>query len=201
MRELHRQPGSSLFLSGPAFSGKSHLLNALCVEQRERGASAWYIGLESLGPGDSGVLSGLQGMVCLDGLHAVAGDRRWAEALFHSFNEIREGGGQIAASSRQPLSAMTFALPDLASRMAWGLRFRLLPLDESGRLEVLRLHARRLELELPQDVERFLLRRIGRDLGSLLKAVEKLHHGALAGKRRVTVPFTRQVLSAELGRG
>jgi DnaA family protein len=198
LRDLSSQRGESLYLHGPPSSGKTHLLNALCVELRQQESNAWYIGLERLRPEARAGLKGLQGLVCFDGLHAVAGDRQWEEALFHSFNEVREGGGQVAVSSRIPLSGLDFALPDLASRMGWGARFKLELLDEGERLQVLKRRAASLELELPDEVQAFLLRRISRDLGSLLDALEKLHRAALADKRRVTVPLARQVLAKEL---
>lgn len=200
LHALGKQAGASMFFHGPPSSGKTHLLNALCLELREANAPAWYIGLEKLQADASAGLKGLQGMVCFDGLHAVAGDRRWEEALFHCFNEVCQGGGQIAVSSRVPLSGLDFALPDLASRMAWGVRMKLELLDEQDRLKVLQARARSLDFDLPVEVENFLLTRISRDLGSLLDALEKLHREALAGKRRVTVPLARQVLAAELER-
>ena len=200
LRELSAQPGACLFMQGPAASGKTHLMNALCCEQRQRGAQAWYIALAGLEPGAWELLRGLGGLVCFDDLHAVVGEPQWEEALFHAFNEIRDAGGQIVVSSRSPLRALDFALPDLASRMAWGLRFRLEPLGEPDRQRVLAARARKLELELPAEVEQFLLRRLSRDLGSLLAALEKLHRAALADKRRVTVPLARQVLAEELAR-
>lgn len=199
VRDLCSQPGASLFVSGPASTGKTHLLNALCTETRGDGRMAWYIGLKRMDKSARAGLKGLKGLVCFDDLHAVAGDRDWEEALFHCFNEVLASEGQVAVASQQPLSAIDFALPDLASRMAWGVRVQLEPLPEADRLLVLRARAKSLDFELPGEVEQFLLRRISRDLGSLLGALEKLHRGALAGKRRVTVPLAREVLVAELG--
>lgn len=198
LRALPDQPGGTLFLHGPRSSGKTHLLNAVCLETREKGRPAWYIGLEHLAADARAGLKGLEGLVCFDGVHAVAGDPRWEEALFHCFNEVRGGGGQVAASSRHNLSALGFALPDLASRMAWGPRLGLRPLPEPQRLQVLRMRAQRLQLDLPREVEEFLLRRLSRDLGTLLDSLDKLHRGARADKRRVTVPLARQVLAADI---
>ena len=195
IREIGREPAASLYLHGPPSSGKTHLLNALCVEERERNGVAWYIGLERLDPDARAGLEGLSGLVCFDGLHAVAGDRRWEEALFHCFNEVRAGGGQVVASSRVPLSGLNFALPDLASRMAWGIRLKLEPLGEGERLKVLQGRAASLDFDLSDEVQSFLIRRISRDLGSLLDALERLHRAALADKRRVTVPLAREVLT------
>ena len=168
LRTLDSQSGDSLFLQGPQASGKTHLLNSLCIERQQQNKPAWYIGLKNLDRDAAAGLRGLHGVVCVDDLHAVVGDVAWEEALFHCFNEVRSGGGQVIVSSREPLSALVFALPDLASRMAWGIRCTLKPLNESERMDVLRIHAQQLELELPEEVEQFLMRRINRDLRSLV---------------------------------
>jgi len=198
LKSLSSQSVGSVFVQGPAVSGKTHLLNALCIEYREQDRPAWYIGLEKMDPEATAGLVGLQGLVCFDGLHSVIGDVRWEEALFHCFNEVREGDGQIVASSQVSLSALNFALPDLASRMAWGVRLNLKPLNQKEKMEVLRLRATKLELDLSPDVEQFLLRRISRDLGSMLKALEVIQRRALAEKRRVTVPLARKVFLTDL---
>lgn len=184
----------SLFLQGSPASGKTHLLNACCTETRAQGGIAWHIGLARVGSDAAAGLKGLQGTVCFDDLHAVVGDATWEEALFHCFNEVRSGGGRVIVSSREPLSALRFSLPDLASRMAWGLRVALKPLNDEERLEVLRTRARQLELEVPPEVEQFLMRRISRNPGTLADLLEKLQARVLAEKRRVTVPLAREVL-------
>lgn len=199
LRSLGSESVDSLFLQGATASGKTHLLNALCVERKQQNLPAWYIGLENLGRDAAAGLQGLHGAVCVDGLHAVVGDVEWEEALFHCFNEVRAAGGQVIVSSRVSLSALEFALPDLASRMAWGIRCTLKPLNETERMDVLRVHARQLELELPVEVEQFLMRRISRDLGSLVGLLEKLQERSLAEKRRVTVPLAREVILSEQG--
>ncbi len=201
LKSLASHPGGSVFIQGPPGSGKTHLLNALCMEQREQRQPAWYIGLENLKSEAAAGLRGLEGLVCFDGLHAVTGDDQWEEALFHCFNEVRGGGGQVAISSRMPLSALDFSLPDLASRVAWGIRSQLKPLDEQQKMEVLRLRASRLELDLSPEVEQFLLKRISRDLGSMLTALEVIQQRALAEKRRVTVPLARKVFLSDLDSG
>ena len=81
--------------------------------------------------------------------------------------------------------------------MAWGIRLALKPLDERERLEVLRQRAFQYELELPAEVEQFLMRRAERNIRSLLGLLEKMHERVLAEKRRVTIPLAREVLMNE----
>lgn len=194
IRSLSGSTSGSLFIYGPPSSGKSHLLSAACTAARSQGRQAWYIGLSRMKPGSSAALQGLKGLVCFDDLHAVVGNGQWEEALFHCFNQALDDGGQIVVSSRQSMSALEFSLPDLASRVAWGTTIRLEPLSEDDRCRVLRNRARQLEVELPDEVLRFLIRRLERDLDSLLGALETLCRAALANKRRLTVPFAREVL-------
>ena len=79
--------------------------------------------------------------MCVDDLHVIAGDEAWEEALFHCFNRIRQANGRLLISSRKRLSALNLGLPDLASRLAWGLRLPLLPLDDSDKLAVINTHS------------------------------------------------------------
>ena len=198
VQNLLEEPGSSLFLSGPEGTGKSHLLNALCHGARERDMGAFYIALKRLPESAAAGLEGLQSLdvVCVDDIDRVAGNAAWERALFNCFNEVRSAGGCLLVASRQPLSALEFGLPDLESRLAWGVRLNLqLPGDEDKR-EILQQRARNLHIELPEEVWAYLLKRGRRDMASLLDTVEKLKDAAFAEKRKITVPLARQVIRA-----
>jgi DnaA family protein len=196
VRRLLDDPGAALFLYGPESSGKTHLLNALCYAAREAGRTAFYAGLKSLPPEGHQTLLGLEGLdlVCLDDLQAVAGDAAWETALFHFINRLRESGGSLVVASRKRLSALPLGLPDLASRLAWGLRMQLEPLAEGDRLQVIRQHAAALGIELSEEVLAYLRDRGHRSLGSMLATVDRLQHAAFTAKRRITVPLVREVL-------
>jgi DnaA family protein len=199
LKSIPDEPGASVFLSGTEGSGKTHLLNALCVETRERGGRAFYLALKRL-PNDA--IASLQGLekldlVCVDDLHAVAGDRDWEEGLFHCFNRIREANGRLLVSSRERLSALGLGLPDLASRLAWGLRLQLQTLGDEDKMAVIRLHSDALGESLPEEVQVYLLKHHERSMAALIQTVERLHEAALTLKRRITVPLAREVLKAE----
>lgn len=198
VRQLLDEPGASLFLSGPQGSGKSHLLNALCHAARERGMAAFYIALKRLPDAAAAGLEGLQqlDLVCVDDLDTVAGNPVWERALFRCFNEVRAAEGRLLVSSRQALAALPLGLPDLASRLAWGVRQTLVFPDDEGKLEILRQRARSLHIELSADVERYLLKHGRRDVASLMRTVEDLKEAAFVGKRKITVPLLREVLAS-----
>lgn len=196
VRHLLEEPGAVLFLSGPEGCGKSHLLNGLCRAARERDMAAFYIALKRLPEAAAAGLEGLQqlDLVCVDDLDRVVGNPVWERALFRCFNEVRAAQGRLLIGSRAPLGSLRFGLPDLASRLAWGVRLKLQVPDDDDKRAIIRQRARSLYIELPGDVEDYLLKHGRRDMASLLHVVEALKDAAFAGKRRITVPLAREVL-------
>lgn len=197
LKQMPDEAGTHVFLSGEAGSGKTHLLNALCHFVRAQQGRAFYLPLERLPVDAIASLQGLEqlDLVCVDDLHAIAGQAAWEEALFHCFNRIREAGSRLLVSSRTRLSALDLVLPDLASRLTWGLRLRLEPLNDNDKLAVLRINSDALGIRLPQDVQNYLLKYADRSLPALLAALEKMQQAALTDKRKITVPLAREVLN------
>jgi DnaA family protein len=93
------------------------------------------------------------------------------------------------------LSAVQFKLPDLASRLAWGLRLQIETPDDEGKAAVLRSRSAALGIELPPDVANYLLSRGSRNISVLLDNLEAIHLAALQAKRRITIPLAREVLT------
>jgi DnaA family protein len=191
--------GENVFLHGPDSTGKTHLLTALCLAAREKGQSAFYAGLKRM-PGDgAATLAGLDGMeiICVDDLQVIAGRPDWEESLFHCFNRLSHSGGRMVVSSNLPLPALPLQLPDLVSRLGWGIRLQLQPPDEAGKRVVVRQYANSLGIDLPPEVEKYLVSRGKRDLKSLLSTVERMQQVVFASKRRMTVPLLREILRAD----
>ncbi len=196
LKQVPDEPGSHIFLYGPQGSGKTHLLNALCLATRERGGRAFYLALQRLPEGAIASLQGLEklDLVCVDDLHVIAGHAAWEESLFHLFNRITAAKGRLVVSSCKRLSSLGLGLADLSSRLAWGLRLPLLPLEDDELLEVIGKRSEALGIQLPEDVQRYLLKHQQRNLATLMKTIDDLHRAALTLKRRITIPLARDVL-------
>lgn len=197
IRSIVEGDETQAFLSGPASSGKSHLLNALCLMARRRGMTAFYSGLQHLPEDGHAVFEGLEQMnlICLDDVHGVLGNPQWDEALFHCLNRIREQGGRCVLSSETPLKALELTLPDLGSRLQWGLRLKLQTLEDSDKRLVLDQHAAALGIHLPTEVGDYLIQRSSRDLGELIQLLERMQQAAFTAKRRITIPLAREILN------
>jgi DnaA family protein len=190
----HGEQHDWLYLVGATGSGKTHLLLAACAEASEQRKT--YLPMSAMIGRLEHALVGaeLSGLVCLDGLDAIAGHREDEVALFHFHNRARAEGTRVIYAANAMPTALPFVVLDLVSRLEQCTRLSLAPLDEAGRRDVLTRRAARRGLELDDAVLDYLFRRVGRDLGTLTTLLDRLDRESLAAQRRITVPFLRQFL-------
>ncbi len=190
-------PPLRAFLHGPAGSGRTHLLQACCLEAEARAAPFVYLPLaELLAAPPEELLAGLEqcALVCLDDLDAISGEQAWEEAIFHLYNRLLESGASLLVAARLPPASLAVRLPDLRSRLQALLVLPLaLPDDESlpGAL-VLRAHRRGMTLD--QEVARYILSRAPRGMTELIALLDVLDARSLAAGRRLSIPFVREAL-------
>ncbi len=184
------------WLWGASSTGKTHLLQAVCEKAGDR---AIYLPMSMLKDAAPGVLDGManRDIVCMDDLDAVLGDADWEAALFDLYNQLFDSGGRIIASAAMAPREAGTGLPDLGSRLSQLAVFRLRSLDEEGTIAALQLRSTHRGLELPDDTAQFLLKRSRRDMASLYELLDRLDAAALQAKRRLTVPFVREVLAQD----
>lgn len=188
-----------VFLWGAAAVGKTHLLQAACHAAADRGEGSVYLPLREAAQFAPEMLEGLELMavVAIDDIDAVAGERRWETALFDLYNRVRDGGkGSLLIASRRPLAELGLALPDLQSRLSWGLVYQLLAMTDEEKRQALQQRADSRGFELPDEVAAYLLRHYRRQSAALFELLEHLDRVSLAEQRRLTVPFVKQVIEA-----
>ena len=133
--------------------------------------------------------------VCLDDLQTVIGQRKWEVAVFDLINRIKETRQTLLLiSADQSPGALQTQLPDLASRLSWGEIYHLNPLTEEQQIIVLQEKAHQRGIELPADTAYFLIKRINRDMHTLINALIQLDKASLQAQRKLTIPFTKEIL-------
>lgn len=186
----------TVWLAGPAHTGKTHLLVAACRVADAAGLRSMYL---ALGPElDPAVLVGLESvdLLALDGLDTVAGLAHFESRLFAVIDERLQRGGLLLAARQGPREC-GFVLPDLASRAAAAAVYRLAALDDEALTTAVVVHAGLRGLTLDDSAAAYLLQRVSRDLGELTDWLDRIDRFALATQRQVTIPLVRQVLEAE----
>lgn len=186
-----------IWLQGGIGSGKTHLLQALCVQAELHGERAAYLPLAQFRSFGAQLLNGFGQLdcVCLDDVECIVGQDDWERSLFGLYRELDEQRGRLIVSSNLPPGAVSVGLRDLSSRLAGGLVLTLQPLDEIEQVAALQLHAQLRGIELPDETAQFLLRRLPRDMASLCAFLVELDQASLAAQRRLTIPFVRGVLA------
>ena len=185
-----------VYVAGAEGMGKTHLLQAACHDAVQSGRTTSYLPLQELLAYSPAVLDGLEqlDLVCLDDVSAIAGHDEWEQGLFNLFNRVRQSGGTLLIAGATRPDRAGFLLPDLVSRLGWGVTYVLKPLADDDAITALGFRARLRGLELPDETAQYLLRRFPRDLPTLFALFDTLDTASLIEQRRLTVPFVKSVL-------
>lgn len=186
------------FLHGEHGSGKSHLLFALCHEAQLKEISHIYISLKQIQDLSVHMLHGLEELqlICIDDIDQIQGSNDWQLGLFDLINRVRENGlSQLIVTANQSPSQLPIQLPDLRSRLSWGITFVVNALPEKVRVKALIKRAEHRSMHMPEEVANFLLTHVPRDMSNLISVLNLLDELSLQEKRKLTIPFVKSALN------
>ncbi len=188
-----------VLIVGDAGSGKSHLLEAASEAARSSGDAVAFAPMRDWSSQHVDAVRGLGqgGLVCIDDIDAVAGDRGWEEALLALVEESASRQTRMLVSAGAAPSNIRFVLADLRSRLSAATLYRLRELDDEGRARALRRHASGRGIDIPDDVVGYVLTRHRRDMRSLIALLDRLDYHSMASQRRLTVPFVRDLIKTD----
>lgn len=188
--------GVASYLWGQSGVGRTHLAEATVRRALESGRQACLLPAAELLELEPAVLDGMDAfdLLVIDDLQLLRGRKEWELALFHLYNRSRDAGGSLLFCASAPPAALGIQLADLLSRLSAGPVFRVQPLDEAGLREMLMRRAARRGLQLGEELASYLVTRGRRDPSALLALLDRLDNEALIQRRRLTVPFVKQVL-------
>jgi DnaA family protein len=172
-----------VYVWGAPGSGKSYLLAAWAAACEARGRKVVQNGTEA---GE---------VVVADAVDRW--DTAQQAAGFAAFNRVRESGGMWLAAGSAPPATLPL-MPELKTRLGWGLVFQMLPLDDAEKRTAMQRHAETLGFKLDPQVVDYLLTRAARDMQSLLAVLEALDRVSLETRRPITLPLARQLLNSQV---
>lgn len=176
-------PERVLYLWGETGSGKSHLLRAYA---QARAGARFVRGEDYLGTESGGIL-------VLDDVERLGEARQ--VALFNAFNERAFDLIVVSAHAAPKDVALR---RDLATRLATGLTYLLLPLTDDEKRAALAAHAKARGFALSDEVAAYLLTHARRDMPSLIQSLDALDRYSLETGRAITVPLLKAALQPEL---
>ncbi len=189
------QVSAPVYLWGPAGSGKTHLLRGLAAQRHAQGQ---VVGWFDAAHGVPWTLAPDWAVVVIDRCEALSPDAQ--HAAFSLFVDAATHGVQVVAAGRLPPVDLPLR-DDLRTRLAWGHVFALQTLPDTDTRAALRRESDRRGIFLSDEVMDHVLTHFPRDLGHLMRLLDRLDEFALSKARRITLPLLRLMLAEEGGDG
>ena len=191
------QSEKCFYLWGSGETGLSHLLQAICFHTQETGKLAAYLPLEQYNDWSLECFDGLDevDMLCLDNIEAIASEPNWQEAVFDCFNRRREANRAIIITGHAAPAVTNLSLPDLKSRLSWGLVFELKALSDDDKVSMLQFRAEKSGLIISQDSIKFIMHHCSRNTKILIGMLKKLEESSLMMQRKITIPFIKELFN------
>lgn len=162
-----------LFIYGAVGVGKTHLMHAIAnkVLSKNPRAKVLYLTTEEftnevveaiMNRSTSNIRKKFRhtDLLLLDDIQFLAGKEKVQEELFHTFNALIDGGGQIVFSSDRPPSEIKKIEARLASRFEGGLTVDIQPPDFELRTAILLLKSAKRNMELDPELAKIIAQRI-----------------------------------------
>jgi DnaA family protein len=180
------------FVAGPNAEALARVRELAAGNSRERIVYLWG----TAGSGRTHLLRAAgranPGLVIADDVEAL--EPAGQQALFIAINEARDGGPFVLAAGSKPPAQLELRA-DLRSRLAWGLVYELLPIGDEDKARHLKSLAEARGLQLSDDILRYLLTRLPRDMASLHSVLEVLDRYSLMRQRALTLPLVKEALA------
>lgn len=209
-RAVAQQPGrvyNPLFVHGGVGLGKTHLLQAICLQilDERPGSTIYYTSCEGfmtqfIDAVQAGQMAEFRhrfrdlDVLVIDDIHFLAKRDRTQEEFFHTFNSLYQAGKQIVLSSDAPPNEIPDLEQRLVSRFQSGLVVPVNPPCYETRVQIVKQKARLRGLEFSDDVACFIAATVNsniRELEGAITSVQMLH---ITDQKPITESLARLAL-------
>ena len=199
-----------LFIHGGVGLGKTHLLQAIClnIKKHQPDITMHYVSCDGF---MTQFLSAVQSgrmvefrhtfrdvdLLVIDDIHFLAKRDRTQEEFFNTFNALYQGNKQIVLSSDAPPEEIPDLEERLVSRFLWGLVVKVEKPGFETRVEILKRKADERGLVLPDSVATEIAHHIDSNIRELEGAITKLQIFSNIKKCEIDLNLTRDALGEE----
>lgn len=183
--EKPAQAYNPLFLYGGVGLGKTHLLNAIGLENHKNNLQVLYVSSEEF---TNDLINAIRSnktqafrdkyrmcdVLLIDDIQFIAGKESTQEEFFHTFNRLHGQNKQIVITSDRSPKAMITLEERLRSRFEWGLIADVQTPDLETRLAILRFKSDRLGKDVPDEVLELIAQRMQSNIRELEGALNRI---------------------------
>ena len=177
-----------LFIYGSSGLGKTHLLNAICVEIKKnmpnykiiytRGEDFTNELVQSLERKTMPAFHDkyrTADILLVDDIQFIAGKTQTQEEFFHTFDVLKNDNKQIILASDRPPKEIALLEDRIKTRFEWGLLADIQPPDIETRMAIIKSKADYLNLNLPDEIVLYIADKIKNNVRQLEGAVKKIN--------------------------
>lgn len=207
---VSKNPGGAynpLFLYGPAGLGKTHLMKAIGREiERTTSKKVLYATTEKFTNDFIAAVSTNRtqrfkdqyrkvDVLMIDDIQFLAGKESTQEEFFHTFNALRDEGGQLILTSDRPPKAIPTLEERLQSRLSGGMITDLGPPELETRTAILQTKAKERGYKVPDEVTAYIAKSVQQNVRELEGALIRI----VAHAELTRVPLTTELAEQVLG--
>lgn len=196
-----------LFIYGGAGLGKTHLIQAIGHQLRERwpAMKVVYMSADTF---VNELISSIRydkmahfreryrsiDALLIDDIQFIAGKERTQEEFFHTFNALYENQKQIVFTSDAPPRDIPTLEERLRSRFEWGLTADIQPPDLETKIAILRKKAEEKRISLPNEVAMFIAERVRSNIRELEGHLNRVTAYASLSGHTINLDLTKEAL-------
>lgn len=177
-----------VILHGPQFCGKTHLLTLWCEKSKAMLLSTNDLLSERV----DDLINKMPKSLALDDLEEIYGDPIREEALFHLLNAVRHKERNLLIAAKDMPSDTV--IKDVRSRLQAAHIVQINQPDDALLSGLYLKHFHDRQLTIDPDALNYLILRSDRSYETILSNVQKIDQESLKAKRRLTLPFIKEVL-------
>lgn len=198
-----------LFIYGNSGLGKTHLLNAIRNDIRERFPQKVIIYtqgeqftnelIDAVGQGNTAAFRDKYrkaDVLFIDDIHFIAGKVSTQEEFFNTFNTLHQENKQIVVTSDRPPKEIQTLEERIRYRFEMGLLADIQMPDFETRVAIIRRKAELMQFSLPEDIVNFIANQLKSNVRQLEGTVKKLHAFSSLTGEVPTIASTMNAISA-----
>lgn len=183
------------YIWGEEFSGKTHLLDALCDQLNINNTQYLMLESSTLIDGDiTAVISGNVKFILVDDVDHMIGVESNEVALFNFYNYCKSEAINLVVTAAVHPKDPAWVLPDLISRLNAGLTLALEPIKGQAAIDCIAKQFSLNGMPLDTSVIHYLQAHYTSTYPALFRLFLSVSSESLKLKRKVTVPLIKQAI-------